>query len=1156
LWAILIYKYKNMQKENNTPLKKTISEKELETLKYWQDNKIFEKSIATPAGESPEGDYSFYDGPPFATGLPHHGHILAGTIKDAIPRFQTMNGKSVRRVWGWDCHGLPVENLIEKEVGLNSKKDIEEYGIGKFTRACFDSVLRYDKEWKEIVPRLGRWVDMSRAYKTMDWTYTESAWWAWGELYKKGLAYEGHKIMFVCTRCETSLAQSEVAGEYQDITDLTVTAKFKVLDSEEFKNTFILAWTTTPWTLPGNTALAVNRDIDYVKIKFSDSEDNFIVAKSRIDYAKKFKEVDHEIVEEFKGEKLIGLRYEAPFDYFNNEKYLSKLENAENIWKVWHADFITDDAGTGIAHEAPAFGAEDMQLAKENNIPIIKHVKMNGEFISEITDNNPDWKDVKVKKAGDSQSTDIEIVKWLAHNGKLFSKEKIIHSYPLCWRCKTPLLNYATSSWFIDVPKIKSKLISENKNIGWTPEHIRDGRFGKWLEGAREWAVSRSRYWGAPLPIWKSEKTGEIKVISSLEELAKESTNKPKNSYTLVRHGEANSNVAGILDIAGDAGNHLTPAGIAKAEQDKEKLANNFDIVFCSPLLRTQETAKIIADGKEVIVDDRLKESQLGSWDKKLVKDFQDWFTSSSAPYMERRPEGGETHREMMRRVASFMLECEEKYENKKIVIVTHAGPANMLLSWAHALSDTQIEANLFDLNSPYYLKPGEPKEVVWKKISYDENGDINLHRPYIDKIKVLDSEGHEMTRIIDVFDCWYESGSMPFASIHYPFEHKETFDNNFPAEFIAEGLDQTRGWFYSLINLGVGIFDKAPYKHVIVNGIINASDGQKMSKSLKNYTDPMEIVEKYGADALRFALLATPLVRGESVSFSDDYVDESSKKIIQRFENVFDFYKMYATGDVIEKSDSQNILDKWMLARVSETLQKVTIGFESYKLDEAARPLESLIDDLSTWYLRRSRDRLKADDNTEALATFKFILLEIVKMSAPIMPFMTERVYADLKQNKESVHLEKWSTFKFEDDEVLEKMKLVRDVVTSALLIRQNNNIKVRQPLASLTINLNLGEEYFSILKEELNVLDVKMDLEQKDLTVLDMQITPELKIAGEKREMLREIKDLRKEAGLTQEDFANLEIPEDKMYLVDEDFKKSARVKNITSGATLKVL
>lgn len=484
-----------------------VNEKELETLLFWKENKIFEKSLEKPAGENPKGSFSFYDGPPFATGLPHHGSLMAGTVKDLIPRYQTMKGNSVRRMWGWDCHGLPIENLIEKKLGLSSKKDIEEFGIDKFNRDAYESVLQYEREWKEIIPRMGRFVDMDSPYKTMDATYTESIWWAWKSLYDKGLAYEGHKMMHICPRCETPLAQSEVGLEYHDVTDLSVTVKFELVDEP---GTYILAWTTTPWTLPGNTALALHKEEAYLELEVETSEvaeikkgDKYILANSTEVFIHTFGaplgygpephkgdlswanvnffnkgNIIFKNIKQIIGKDLVGKKYHPPFDYFKD----ADIDNKENIWKVWHADFITLDTGTGIAHEAPAFGADDMDLAKLHKIPVIKHVKMDGTFTSDVTD----FAGMKVKKAGDTQSADIEIIKWLAHNGKLFEKHKIVHSYPLCWRCKTPLLNYATSSWFVDVPKMKEKLIKENQKIGWTPEHIRDGRFGKWLEGARE----------------------------------------------------------------------------------------------------------------------------------------------------------------------------------------------------------------------------------------------------------------------------------------------------------------------------------------------------------------------------------------------------------------------------------------------------------------------------------------------------------------------------------------------------------------------------------------------------------------------------------------------------------------------------------------------
>ena len=489
--------------DNKGSDKSVRAEKEEATLKFWQDNKIFQKSLEK---EAPKGEYVFYDGPPFATGLPHYGHLLAGTIKDYVGRFQTMQGKHVPRRWGWDCHGLPVENIVEKELNLKTKKDIEEYGVEKFNAVARKVVLTYVDDWKKIVPRMGRFVDMDNDYKTMDPTFTESVWWIFSQLNKKGFVYEGFKSMHLCPRCETTLSNFEVNQGYRDITDISVTVKFAVLGES---NTFFLAWTTTPWTLPGNVALAVGPEMDYVKIKVMSSGENYILAKARLSVIKD----NYAVVEEFKGEKLVGKSYKPVFDYYNNKE----TKNIENGYKVYAANFVTMEDGTGIVHVAPAFGEDDMNLGKEKNLPFIQHVGTNGKFKPEVKD----FAGINVKPKDDHQSADILIIKYLAGKGTLYAKEKIIHSYPHCWRCETPLLNYASSSWFVEVTKFRDKLVKANKDINWVPADIKEGRFGKWLEGARDWAISRSRYWGAPLPVWQCAKCEQKEFIGSLEDLKK-----------------------------------------------------------------------------------------------------------------------------------------------------------------------------------------------------------------------------------------------------------------------------------------------------------------------------------------------------------------------------------------------------------------------------------------------------------------------------------------------------------------------------------------------------------------------------------------------------------------------------------------------------------
>ncbi len=1165
---------------NQTPnVPKTIAEKEKDTLLFWQENKIFEKSVDTPSGDTPKGSFSFYDGPPFATGLPHYGHILAGTIKDAIPRFQTMRGNSVRRVWGWDCHGLPIENLIEKKLGLKSKKDIEDFGIDKFNKDAYDSVLQYEEEWRQVIPRLGRWVDMDHPYKTMDATYTESIWWAWKTLHEKGLAYEGNKMMHICPRCETPLAQSEVGLEYHDVTDLSVTAKFELVDEP---GTFVLAWTTTPWTLPGNTALALHKDEVYVKVKTINTHvrsatgeivyEHYILAKNIFDglykrddkdtlklafdlvYSNVQKEGEETIkaeeVETMLGSSLVGKSYKSIFPYFKD----AEIENKKNIYKIWHADFITDDSGTGIAHQAPAFGADDMELAKANNIPIIKHVKMDGTFIPAVTD----FAGMKVKAAGDTQSADIEIIKYLAHAGLLFEKHKIIHSYPLCWRCKTPLLNYATSSWFVDVPKMKDKLIAENQKIGWTPEHTRDGRFGKWLEGAREWAVSRTRYWGAPLPVWKNE-DGEMVMIGSLKELAEMNKQKPKNTYYVMRHGESESNVAGILDCDGDHTNSLTEKGKEEAKASAEMLKDkHIDLIVTSPFLRTKMTAEIVSEvlgGVEIMEDERLKEVNLGVYDKRKISDYIKETGTLKYLAFDTRVEGGETHREVMNRMMQAFMHTELAYEGRNILYITHGGAVRMFIAGVENLTEEELLLDEASKDTRLYPKNAEVIEIHPLILPRDATGAVNLHRPYIDDVE-LEIEGKTYKRIPDVFDCWFESGSMPFAQLHYPFENNELFDKSYPAEFIAEGVDQTRGWFYSLINLGVGLFDKAPYKHVIVNGLVLAESGVKLSKSEKNYTDPMELVEKYGADAVRYALLSSPVVKGENIQFTDKAIEDIYKKVVMKLENILSLYGMNKPSNLVPVSSSSNILDIWMMSVMHTALLKVTRGYESYVLDDATRPIESLVDDLSVWYVRRSRDRLKGEtgdeDQMRAYETLSYVLLTISKMIAPVMPFLAERVYKAVGGEKESVHLETWPEVGAIQSEVMSSMSETRTLVSEALMKRTESKIPVRQPLLTLTIVTELSDMYLDILKEEVNVKNIV----RGDSTVLDTVINDELRAEGDVRNLMRAIQDARKEQGLSPKDVVTLVTS----YVTPETFKselmKTCNVSEIIRGEGTNVI
>lgn len=907
---------------------------EEEVLRYWEENRIFEKSVKNREG-APR--YSFNDGPPFATGLPHYGHIVASVIKDAVPRYFAMRGYQVERKWGWDCHGLPIENIAEKELGIKHKKDIEALGVAKFNEFCRSKVLEYAAEWEKVIPRIGRWADMKNAYRTMDKEYMESVWWVFKELWDKGLVYESYRTMHICPRCETTLSQQEVSEGYADVKDLSVVAKFELTEpltfedsgaplgkGEQEEKTYVLAWTTTPWTLPGNVALAVGKDIRYVKAASEGVK--YIVAKELVEKILSGKEF--QIEEEISGDELVGKSYKPLFDYYAKD---ATLANHGNGWKIYAADFVTTADGTGVVHIAPAFGEDDMNLGKEKHLPFVQHVNLDGTMKDEAAD----FAGKPVKPKEDPQSMDVEIIKYLAHKGLLFSKEKYEHSYPHCWRCDTPLLNYATSSWFVSVTKIKEKMLELAKDIRWSPEHVKEGRFGKWLEGARDWSVSRQRYWASVMPIWKCE-CGEVQVFGSIAELEKASGQKVEDLH---KH---------IVDEI---------------------------MVPCSP------------------------------------------------------PAGG----------------C----------------------------SGT-------------------------------------------------------MKRIPDVLDTWFDSGSMPYAQEHYPFENEEHFKKSFPADFIAEGIDQTRAWFYYQHVIGAALKDSVAFKNVIVNGIVLAEDGKKMSKKLQNYPDPMEIVDKHGADALRFYLLSSPIVAAENLNFSERDLTETSRNVFRMLWNSYSFFTTYASIDKWEpKRDvepSKNLLDRWILSELQMLIRGLDESMNAYELAKATRLFMPFIDHLSNWYIRRSRDRFwKSEDDADkeqAYQTLYMVLVTLSKLMAPFTPFLSEEIYRNLT-GEESVHLADWPVAdeKLIDAKLNKEMQRARFIVTIGLKLRSEAKIKVRQPLPSVTAK-SLDEELQTTILEELNVKKFISDDLMGDSIGLDTTLTPDLKLEGEMNEINRAIQDGRKKAGFNVED------------------------------------
>jgi isoleucyl-tRNA synthetase len=1127
----------NTKNTQDTPVEKSdVALREETILSFWKEHDIFNKSLEKDA---PNGDFIFYDGPPFATGLPHYGHILAGTIKDAVPRFWTMNGYHVPRKWGWDCHGLPVENLIEKKLGLATKRDIEEYGIQNFNEAARGTVMEFADDWRKIIPRMGRWADMDDDYKTMDSSYTESVWWVFSQLNKKGLVYEGFKSMHLCPRCGTTLSNFEVNQGYKDIKDISVTVKLPLLDDEgNVTDTSLLVWTTTPWTMPGNMAAAVHNEHDYVKVKVSTEEGSefIVLAKGRLE---QLGDVEYEVIETFKGSELVGKKYEPPFDYFSNpegkgQSLYQNLADFDKAWTIYHADYVElGEEGTGAVHLAPAYGADDMELAQAHGVPLVHHVDETGHFMDFVTE----FAGQLVKPKDNDEAgvmhidADIEIVKALQANGKLFRKENIKHSYPHCWRCDTPLLNYATTSWFVEVTKIKDDLVKENKKVKWVPEHVGNARFGKWLEGARDWAVSRQRYWGAPLPIWRNPETKEVKIFGSFAEL-QEYVPKSGNTYTIVRHGQAESNVADIISANKDNDDSLTEKGIAQVTTAAEKIEAPVDIIIHSGFERTKQTAEIIAQkfpDAEVLEDDRIRELDIAdSFEGKKWKEYNAQFPTWEDRY-EMEIAGSENRRDAQKRTGEFMYDLEGRYKGKNIVIVSHAGTLFALESAVKGLTPKQSKEYI---DQDIYMQNAEVREVIFTPIPHNDNYELDFHRPYIDNI-VLEEDGVQMERVPDVFDCWFESGSMPYGQKHYLGEEVDGFDpeagKEFPANFIAEGLDQTRGWFYSLIVLGTAIFGKNPYQNVIVNGLILAEDGKKMSKSLQNYPDPMELTDRVGADAIRFYLLSSPVIRAEDLAFSEKEVLELQRKNIGRLNNVLTMYGMFADGSVAAQSDSSHVLDRWIMARLHELIAQSTAGYKNYELDKATRPITDFIDDLSVWYLRRSRDRLKGTDTVDAslaLGTLRHVLLELSKVMAPAMPFFAEQLFLGVKAegDVESVHLEQWPEGGEVDPEVLESMSTARDAVSSMLEARVKAQIKVRQPIAKVT-GPKLSSELQQVVLDEVNAKVYEVG----DTVLIDTVITSELQSEGDSRDFIRAVQDLRKKSGLEAHDSIVLTVQTD---------------------------
>ncbi|MEI6058452.1 MAG: class I tRNA ligase family protein [archaeon] len=1174
-----------MMSNENDPIKSPTALKEEETLKFWNDIEAFKKTLEK---EAPKGDFVFYEGPPTANGRPGIHHLEARAFKDAIPRYKTMQGFRVMRKAGWDTHGLPVELQVEKELGLASKKEIETYGVSPFNKKCRESVLKYIKEWSEFTDRMGYWVDKENAYFTFNSSYMESIWSIIKKVDEQNLLYKDYKIVPWCPRCGTGLSSHELAQGYKEDKDLSVTVKFKLKggssvipvpvstsinsgkiqsqnsglgspgvpeddNAGESENTYILAWTTTPWTLPGNVALAIGEEIIYSKVKIQnlklksesqnlevDTNSILILAKERVEVV--LKDYTYEVIGEVLGKDLVGLEYEPLYPYLKDNLPLSEKEKLAKAFRIYPASFVTTLDGTGVVHIAPMYGADDFDLGTKIGLPKYHLVRDDGTFIPETA--------FLAGRFVKDESVAVDIIKELASRSLLYKKEKYEHTYPHCWRCDTALIYFARDSWYIRMSELRGKLLEENAKINWEPDYIKDGRFGEWLKEVKDWALSRERYWGTPLPVWLSENGEEKLVIGSVEDI-KAHTKKSGNKYFVMRHGEGEQNVLGILSSKVDNPHHLTEKGKEQVSNTTDKLkGKKVTKIISSPFVRTKETAEIIAEKlgllkDDIVYDARIEEMNLGDFD---MKDFESYraYYSSFEEMLEKPVPNGESHNDLRKRAGEFLYEIDKKYSDENILFVTHLSLAWALCSVALGADKVKAEELWKEKND--FLTPAEYREFDFSPIPHNDLYELDLHKPYIDEIQLFSEKGTPLYRAKEVMDVWLDSGAMPFAQDHYPFENK---DLAYPADFISEAIDQTRGWFYTLHAVGVLSGKGLAYKNVICLGHLNDKDGKKMSKSIGNVVDPWEMMNKYGVDAIRLWMYSVNQP-GEPKSFDEKTVDEIVKKIFNLVTNVNTFYELYRDKDLEsnEIPKGENVLDKWILSKLNSLVSDNTKYLDDYKLLEPVRLIREFVDSLSTWYLRRSRDRIR-EGNTDAKNTLYYVLKTLSKLLAPLAPFYAESLYQGLKlvEDKESVHLEKWPETNEVETSVVEMMDATRKIVEVAMRLRSENKIIVRQPLASLKLKVTpdngnklghasekLKEEYLEIIKEEINVKEIIVDDSIQVEIELDTNITPELKEEGEYRELLRAIQDLRKRKGLTPKDKPKLIIscdPETKNFI-----------------------